>query len=61
MTIFELLVAIIAGFITAFPLCKVAKKLGFKSDWWVMLILVLVPVLQIPFLYWVAFKNRNEG
>ena len=56
MTIFDLIVTLIVGFITAFPLCRVAKNQGFKADWWVMLVLVLIPVLQIPYLYWIAFK-----
>lgn len=60
MTVFDLLIAIIVGFITAFPLCKVANKLGFKADRWVMLVLVLIPLLQIPYLYWIALKKGNQ-
>ncbi|WP_038229017.1 hypothetical protein [Vibrio sp. ER1A] len=57
MTIFDLLVAIIVGFITAFPICRIAKNQGVKADWWVMLVLALIPVIQIPYLYWIAFKK----
>ncbi|EGU0147663.1 hypothetical protein JFQ72_001823 [Vibrio parahaemolyticus] len=61
MTVFDLLIAIIVGLITAFPLCKVASKLGFKADWWVMLVLVLIPLLQIPYLYWIALKSKQHS
>ncbi|TOG93967.1 hypothetical protein CGI95_12285 [Vibrio parahaemolyticus] len=61
MTIFDLLVALIVALITAVPLCKVANKLGFKSDWWVMLILVFIPFTQILYLYWMAFKLKSHS
>ncbi|PKF50297.1 hypothetical protein AT251_12545 [Enterovibrio nigricans] len=60
MTVFDLIVVLIAGLITAFPLCRVAKKLGFKADWWIMLILVLIPFTQLIYLYFIAFKNSES-
>lgn len=60
MTIFDLLVAVIVGLITAFPLCKIAQKAGFKADWWVMLILVLLPILQLPYLYYIALSQWKK-
>ncbi|WED29182.1 hypothetical protein L3V77_24960 [Vibrio sp. DW001] len=60
MTVFDLMVVLIAGLITAFPLCRVAKKLGFKADWWIMLVLVLIPFTQLIYLYFIALKNSES-
>lgn len=60
MTVWDLLVMLVAATITAFPLCKIAKKAGFNADWWVMMVLILIPVLQLPYAYYVALKDWEK-
>lgn len=60
MTIFEILVAIAVGLIGAVPLTKLAKKVNVDIGGAGFALLVLIPVLQIPFIYYIAFKNKES-
>ena len=60
MTIYQLMLTIIVSFITALPLCNIAKKAGFKGDWWVMFIMVIIPFIQLIYLYLLAFKKWHK-
>lgn len=61
MTVYQLIVMMIAGLITVLPLCAIAKKAGFKGDWWVALLLILIPFLQLIYLYMIAFKKWDKN
>lgn len=59
MSVYEMLIAIIIGLIGAVPLVKLANKVGFNVGGGSLALLVLIPILQLPFLYYIAFKNKK--
>lgn len=60
MSVWELMVMVIAALFTAVPLCKIGNKIGLKSDGFMLALLVLIPITQLIYLYYLAFAKRQQ-
>lgn len=61
MTIYEILISIIVGLIGAIPLFKLGGKVGADIGGGGFALLVLLPIIQLPFLYYIAFKKAGDS
>ncbi|MDD9158330.1 hypothetical protein PVK64_19380 [Aliivibrio sp. S4TY2] len=57
MTTYELLAILTISLIHGVPLIKIAEQLGFKVDNFGKVCLICIPVLQLVFLIYIAFKS----